>query len=95
VDYLAARANAAIGEFVSLFGLDQSRAEAIRAKYGSATFSLVSEVYAFTAGYPVDWSAETYEEAIANVGSRLKQAYPFLTQDSVRRLESCFAYSWK
>jgi hypothetical protein len=91
----AAQVNAAIGEFVSLFGLTQSTLPAMHQKYGAATSALVEKICRSVADYPVDWSAETYDEAVATVGRRLLQTYPFLSDDSVRQLKSYFAYSWK
>jgi hypothetical protein len=55
----------------------------------------VLEAYEFAVSSPVDWSMETLPGARARVEQALREAYPFLNQDSIRRLGSCFAYAWK
>ncbi|WP_345074448.1 hypothetical protein [Hymenobacter fastidiosus] len=75
--------------------LDEKRGAAIQAEYGFATYCFGQEAYRFSVDYPVDWSVTTYSEAIASVQQALRVAYPFLKEESIRRLSSCFSYAWK
>lgn len=90
----AEKANAAISQHLGLW-LNQGKEEKITALYGAATLAVVQKAYSFSVNYSVDWAVETYETAIRKVETAVKDAYPFLSEDSVRVLASCFAYSWK
>ncbi|RSK31196.1 hypothetical protein [Hymenobacter metallilatus] len=88
------KANAAIAQHVGLW-LSPEQAQAIQQQYGFATFTLVRQVYDFAVSQPADWSSATLEQHLSVVADTLKMAYPFLSEESIRRLVNCFAYAWK
>ncbi|PJJ52914.1 hypothetical protein [Hymenobacter chitinivorans] len=88
-----ARANEAIAGLHPW--LNEQTAAQIKTRYGLATYALVQDAYHTALDYPVDWTKEALDTVLPQVEHRLRQIYPFLTNESIRRLSGCFAYAWQ
>lgn len=88
------KANAAIVQHLSHW-LSAETAEAIKDQYGFATFTLVQQLYQDAVSMPADWATYTLAEHLEQVAENLRTTHPFLTDESIRRLVNCDAYSWK
>ncbi|UOQ53975.1 hypothetical protein [Hymenobacter cellulosivorans] len=75
--------------------LDEAKGQEVEARYGGATYSFLLEAYHAALNYPVDWAEETLETVLPKVEHSLREKYPFLSAESIRRLSGCFAYAWK
>ena len=86
----------AIAELVSLGGTKGRKDATISREYGADTLKLATEIYAFAVDYPVDWTTTKLDEnLLETVRVAVKYRYPFLNEQTVRRLASYFAYLWK
>lgn len=87
-------ANAAIAQHVGHW-LSLAAVEAIESQYGFATSTLVQQIYSCAVSLPADWNSVALHEHLENTAQTLRAAYPFLTEENMRRLVNCAAYSWK
>ncbi|PVY39927.1 hypothetical protein [Pontibacter virosus] len=66
----------------------------IELNYGIAVLNQIISIYDF-ASQSEFWLSLELEDAYNLAVERLKEQYPFLSDDSVRRIANMAAYSWK
>ncbi len=87
--------NQALEALLSI-GSDSASREMAANQQGPEAFVVAKSVYDFVVSYPVDWRTTLLtDELITSVRIAVKSKYPFLSDNTIWRLGSHFAYLWK